>query len=627
MTTTKPTFIGITPDKGSVEEAALNAILVQRRHVLLHGSGGTGKSFFITQMVMPANEIRRVPNVIALTAPTGVAASLLGGVTIHSWAGLGIGMSQDRSRNPDLPKPTVHEVAKQLSRRLFGRQEKVQEIREANILLIDEISMMGAHLFDLADQVLRAVRGVMKPFGGLQLILLGDVMQLAPVEEPFFFHSKVWKDLCGGADPNSPSHIDFFVFNKCRRFNNDGWFNLLGRVRMGTLTHQDKLQLQDRMISVTQEQQMKDIPFITGRRNTVDNENFYRQNELPGPDYHCRAHDYLTDSPTTRLPKSVLETVDKHFMATTPKTVTLRVGARVMLRKNMDFDEFYVNGSTGTVVAIDANMGTGLVPDSTRVQDPPGPTVRRVLVQFDKLLPALQAIVERRREKNKASELSVPIPTSSQPQYAQSSLVKRSGTPTSSVGLAMSTLTLATPQLNGEVVEEKTVPTIPPIPPPIITKKPGPLEEDYEERRIWIHPVSFEVTFNKQMLGIKRTVVPQFEGLVNAGEFMDIPETGNKDEDDKMRALAATRKATVKVSRAQVPLVLAYSLTIHKVQGCTFTSGVKMDLGRDSIFTQGMAYVLLSRSPSIDGVYLTRFDPNKIIANPDPMRFAASIGG
>ena len=546
------------PDKDSVEERALSAILHQRRHVLLHGPGGVGKSYFITNTVLPANAARKRPFTIALTAPTGISASLLGGVTIHSWAGLGLGMSNnDNSRRPDQKRPTIGEMAEQLAKRLFGKTEKLQEIRDTDILLLDEISMVGDELFDLLDQVLRLVRrNVYEPFGGLQLILLGDVMQLPPVKAKFFFRSQAWVDLCGGTDPNAPSLIDFFVFNQCRRFTNMEWFHLLARVRMGEITTRDKEVLRKRMITVSKEEELKDLPFVTGRIHSVDNENLYRLNLLAGPDYICRAQDYLKDNQGFSLPKTVREMLSKHFAPTTPESFTLRVGARVMLRKNLDFANFYVNGSTGTVVVVDAvkeHPGKKLTP--------PGLTVRRVLVQFDQLTPHLQKIIDEKRADT-VQRITAQV---SKLQVASKRVV---GGPGSNTKTSSNTKdgNDADDEDDDEgepgVDEEKSAPV----------STPEPHEEDRSQRRIWITPVENEVPFNKQVLGIRRTTMAsftmnqQFVDRTQPDAVLDVPETGDEEEDGKMRQLASSRGATVKLCRLQVPLVLAWSLTVHKVR-------------------------------------------------------------
>jgi len=614
--------VSTTPEPNSVEERVIHAVLTQRRHVILQGAGGCGKSWCIMHMLLPANQQRKRPYKIALTAPTGVAAALLGGVTINSWAGLGFGMSNsnDHSRRPGEEPPTVYQMAKKLAGQLFKKPEKVQEIRETDILLIDEISIMADDLFDLLDNVLRIVRSnAYAPFGGIRLVLSGDVLQLAPVQGKFFFHSNAWVELCGGRDPNAPSLIDFFVFERCRRFNNLEWFHVLSRIRVGQMTSADEQLLRKRMISISQEEQMAHLPSITGLRKNVDAENYYRQSQLSLPDYHCRAHDYLLASPFTPLPKKVLELMENHFKATTPALITLRVGARVMLKTNLDFDEFYVNGSTGTIVRFD------VVPEKKTEERKDSSTphvVKRVLVQFDPLLPALQAIVNERRAK--MAEVN--------------SLIKQTNSLTINVhGKPSSVPTTSTPK-DGmdaddeqESDEEDEQPGSDNKSHPVSTI--NPLEEDRLNRRIWISPFPYKVKFNKQMLGIRRTTIGPFS--VQDNEFLngetdsvlDVPTTGNDDEDAKLQNLANAKGTSAEVVRAQIPLVLAWSITGHKAQGATFPSPIKIDLGRESIFAEGQAYVMLSRCPSIEGVYLTRFHPAKIRANVDALNFVNTIQG
>jgi ATP-dependent DNA helicase PIF1 len=566
---------------------------------------GTGKTFFITQMLLPANQARRRPFKIALTAPTGVAASLLGGVTIHSWAGLGFGMNNphDRSRRPGDEPPTVYEVARKLAKQLFNKPEKLQEIRETDILLMDEISMVGDQLLDLTDNVLRIVRGnVYAPFGGMRVIFVGDTLQLAPVSDKWFFYSNVWSELCGGADPEAPSNIDFYVFKQCRRFDEPEWFHLLSRVRVGQMTYGDEQILKKRRIKPSQEEQLSHLIYITGKKVDVEAENLYRQNQLPGKDYVCRARDYLVVSPGTDLPRTVLDTLEKHFKPTTPNEIVLRVGARVMLRVNLSFDECLVNGSTGEVVRIET------------FGDPKTSThVRKVLVQFDPLIPTIQAMFDRRRaQMTEVAQLT---------KQGGTNIVvngNESGNPNDTEPGSSTTV----------ILEQKSESSN--VPPDSDPK----MEEDRSQRRIWITPFTHKVKFHKQMLGIRRTVIAPFS--VEDGEVvdkddpdsvLDVPPSDNAVEDEKLRQLALSRGSVAEVARDQIPLVLAWSTTSHRCQGTTMVSGCKLNLGKSSVFTSGQAYVMLSRCPSLEGVYLTDFDASKVYANREALTFVSTFGG
>ena len=170
-------------------ELAFNFLEYTGTSIFLTGKAGTGKTTFLRELK------RRSPKRMIVVAPTGVAAINAGGVTIHSFFQLPFG--------PYVPGRTEENRSgeKQFSHK-FGR-EKINIIRSMDLLVIDEISMVRADLLDAVSDMLCRYRDRSKPFGGVQLLMIGDLQQLAPVvkeEEwgilkhiypsPFFFCSK-----------------------------------------------------------------------------------------------------------------------------------------------------------------------------------------------------------------------------------------------------------------------------------------------------------------------------------------------------------------------------------------------------------------------------------------------------
>ncbi len=143
------------------------------------GPAGSGKSVLLREL------IRRLPSATtAVTASTGIAACNIGGITLHSWAGLG-------KSGLDLPAVEVAATIKR-RREVFGRWMNTR------VLIVDEISMVDGDMLDQLNAVAKAVRSSSAPFGGLQLVLVGDFYQLPPVssrgeKKPFAFQSKAWK--------------------------------------------------------------------------------------------------------------------------------------------------------------------------------------------------------------------------------------------------------------------------------------------------------------------------------------------------------------------------------------------------------------------------------------------------
>lgn len=145
------------------QKKVLDAIM-SRRSVFFTGAAGTGKSF-VVKIVQDVLQYLNLGDKIAFTAPTGVAACNIRGLTIHSWSGIGIG---------NLP---LEQIVAQVSRSEAARKRW----RDADILVIDEISMLSADMFDMISKVGSRVRADSRPFGGIQVLLCGDFFQLPPV--------------------------------------------------------------------------------------------------------------------------------------------------------------------------------------------------------------------------------------------------------------------------------------------------------------------------------------------------------------------------------------------------------------------------------------------------------------
>jgi nucleoside-triphosphatase THEP1 len=162
------------------------SILKSGRNVFLTGQAGSGKTFVINKYIQ---WLRSCGVQVAITASTGIAATHIGGVTIHSRSGIGI-----------------KDVLSDYDMELIQQNERLHKnISKAKVLIIDEISMLSANTIDSVDRVVQMLRRDGRPFGGLQVIFVGDFFQLPPVmslnpdgsesNKRFAFASKAWKDL------------------------------------------------------------------------------------------------------------------------------------------------------------------------------------------------------------------------------------------------------------------------------------------------------------------------------------------------------------------------------------------------------------------------------------------------
>lgn len=180
-------------------ELAEQFALHTRRHGFVTGKAGTGKTTLLKRIV------ERTQKNVVVVAPTGVAAINAGGVTIHSMFGLPLTCLTPSDDPVDLNVATNR---RRMREHLHFRKEKLRVLQEMDLLIVDEVSMVRCDVLDAIDFVLRAVRNSGQPFGGVQVLLVGDMHQLPPVVKeaewsvlqawypsPYFFDSLVWPQL------------------------------------------------------------------------------------------------------------------------------------------------------------------------------------------------------------------------------------------------------------------------------------------------------------------------------------------------------------------------------------------------------------------------------------------------
>lgn len=162
------------------QEQALH-LMLQGRSVFLTGPAGSGKTYVLNQVI---RMLKKQGKEVAVTASTGIAATHLGGTTIHSWSGLGI---RDSLTNQDRAW-------------LSSNERLIKRYNATDVLIIDEVSMLHGSRLDMINEVCKLLRGNNEPFGGLQLILTGDLFQLPPINrtrgpEDFVHTSQAWREL------------------------------------------------------------------------------------------------------------------------------------------------------------------------------------------------------------------------------------------------------------------------------------------------------------------------------------------------------------------------------------------------------------------------------------------------
>lgn len=317
-------------------------IMLSGESVLLTGPAGAGKTYVLNQFIKHAKHEGRH---VSVTATTGLAATHLGGTTIHSWAGIGV--------LDYVPQGFAEHMTK-------GRREIIEK---TDVLIIDEISMLHDYRLDMVDEVCRLVRRKDEPFGGIQVIMSGDFFQLPPVNRGesrgggFVVHSNVWAEF----DPT------ICYLAEQHRQDDEYLLDILNALRAGDIRRHHAEQLLARV-----DQQPADDAALTELHTVnldVDKINEARLDELPGDELFYTQVTTGADNYVENLQRSVLA----------PATLRLKQGALVMAVKNAA-DRRYANGSIGTV--IDFEPGTEypivefrngkivtMIPDSWELRD------------------------------------------------------------------------------------------------------------------------------------------------------------------------------------------------------------------------------------------------------------------
>lgn len=289
--------------------------------IFLTGKAGTGKTTFL-KMVKKHSGKRLI-----VVAPTGVAAINAGGVTIHSFFQLPL--------SPFVPNATVRE------RYNFGK-EKRKIIRTLDMLVIDEISMVRSDLLDAIDAVLRRYRHHDRPFGGVQLLIIGDLQQLTPVvtpadeallrpyyDTPYFF----------GSHALQQTPYVTIQLQKVYRQQDETFLNILNHLRDNTLSPTDLQVLNNRYQPHFQPRQEEGYIRLTTHNNKADNYNDMRLEQLTAKAYHYMA--------------SIKGTFPEYSYPTS-ESLVFKVGAQVMFIKNdSSAEHLFYNGKIGHIIYLD----------------------------------------------------------------------------------------------------------------------------------------------------------------------------------------------------------------------------------------------------------------------------------
>ncbi len=294
-----------------------HSLVTQGRNVLLTGQAGTGKSTLLR------NEIDTFDPSVAITASTGIAAINVGGSTIHRWSGMMLGPGRGED-----PRDYMNGLMRDKRQSVRAGLDR---IRSCRLLVLDEVSMLPGSTLAFFDLLCRTVRRENAPFGGIQVIATGDMLQLPPVR----------------TDPREPYDWSFMTPNwvqadfatlhltKVHRQEDQAFANALGEFRMGRLSPESVALLSSR-VSLFPE---ADTPRLFTHNSQVDRWNDYRLACIEAAETVIEAR--------TEGPENQVQFLCNNLL--TPRVLVLKPGAKVMFTVNQP-DQGFMNGQTGTVI-------------------------------------------------------------------------------------------------------------------------------------------------------------------------------------------------------------------------------------------------------------------------------------
>ncbi|MFA6812864.1 MAG: tetratricopeptide repeat protein [Bacteroidaceae bacterium] len=330
---------GIEPQEKEIDtdnsefQGALNLIQFTHQSVFLTGKAGTGKSTFLRYIC----KVTKKKYVVL--APTGIAAINAGGSTLHSFFKLPF--------HPILPDdPDLNTKNGRIYDFFKYNTEHRQLLKELELIIIDEISMVRADIIDAIDRILRVFsHNISVPFGGKQLLLVGDIYQLEPVVKndereilnrfypnPFFFSARVFNEI----------NLVSIELQIVYRQNDQAFVNVLDHIRNNTANNKDLQLLNSRYSNVPEETNNDMYITLATRRDVVDFINQKKLDELPGDAINFTGK-ILGEFPENSLPTS--------------KELTLKLGVQIIFIKN-DFEKRWVNGTIGIITGIDESEET-----------------------------------------------------------------------------------------------------------------------------------------------------------------------------------------------------------------------------------------------------------------------------
>ena len=308
------TFLLPMASLNSGQRNIYDVVVTQRKSIFYGGEAGTGKTHVADVMI---EALTNAGVNVCVCASTGQAAQHLeNGFTVHMLFGL-------RPAN-DPNTPAIRK----------GGWPMKQALEQATVIFVDEISMLDEQLFSDMHERLVRMRGNNRPFGGVQMVALGDFLQLPPVKGKYCFHSALFQDTFGDRC--------FRLTEQMRQGEDLAFARILGQIRVGECTYGVESCLRTRLFDVSRAPPASEVTYLYCRRDQVEAKNNACLDALPSERHTWPAKDWtLSDEFAKPLQTCVLET-----------SLVLKAGAPVLLRNNFDTRRKLTNGTRGVVVGM-----------------------------------------------------------------------------------------------------------------------------------------------------------------------------------------------------------------------------------------------------------------------------------